>query len=446
MKKLLLFSSLLANTFLFSQTWSEQFTSYPVSGTYTGDVSIIDANNVWAMAQRTTTTNHQRYSRTSDGGATWTSGLINVGNTTGLGIGNVTAVDNLTAFVSVFPTTSGLATQGVYKTTDGGTTWTRQTTAGFVAGSFVNFVHFWDTNNGVCGGDKLGGYFEIYTTTNGGTNWTRTPSANIATSTSNYGYTGKYKVTGNTIWFGTDSGELMKSTDKGLNWTKITTPVADFGGGTVTTTRAEFTFKDDNNGIIVKENYSTATTPVYLSLNVYKTVDGGVNWTEITPISGIFHGAIAYAGTSMLVSAGSSTGNFGTSYSLNDGTTWTPIDALSHTTLTFKSNTVGFGGGFGTTTTGGAFKFTNNLSTTNFKNNFFSVYPNPGNEIVNIESSESNSLKEISLIDLNGRTIKNYKFSNLTQTKLDVSDVNSGIYLLNIVSDNGTSVEKFIKN
>lgn len=449
MKKLLLLLALFTGVFGFSQTWTEQNTNYPTAGSYTGDVAIVDANVAWSMVQRTTATNYQQFSKTSNGGTTWTTGTINVGNTTGLGIANITAVDANTAWVSVFPTAAGLATQGIYKTTNGGTTWTRQATAAFGVNSFCDFVYFWDANNGVCMGDKLGSYYEVYTTSNGGTTWTRTPLFNFATSTGDFGYTGNYYVKGNTIWFGTDAGELMRSTNFGLNWTKITTPVLDFGGGTVTTERAEYAFRDDNNGVIIKNNLDG--TGAITSSVFYRTTNGGTTWTTVTT-SGFYNGAIAYAGTSMLVSgasSGTTAAGFGSSYSLNDGATWTNIDGIGKTSLNFLNETVGYAGGFTNATNntvGGIYKFSNGLGTTNFINNKFTTYPNPANTFVNISNNDNILISSIEITDLNGRIIKSVTVGNLNETQINVSDLNSGVYFMNISSDSGRAVKKFVKN
>lgn len=436
MKKLLLSLLIVSSTSILAQTWTEQFTNFPVDGSYTGDISVVDANVAWAMVQRTTAINHQTYSKTTDGGATWNSGTINVGNTTGLLIANITAVDAMTAWVAATPTSTGLATQGVYKTTNGGGVWTRQATAAFTAASYINFVHFWDANNGVCMGDKRGGYFEIYTTTNGGTNWTRTPSANIPTTLTNYGYTGKYSVTGNTIWFGTDDGELMKSTDKGFNWTRITTPILDFGGATNTSSSGEFAFKDDNIGVIQQTIDPEA---------LYITTNGGANWTLIPTPANIYWGSIGYAGTNLLVSGGSTVGNFGSSYSLDNGTTWTVIDGNSHTCLAFKDATTGWGGGFRIGATGGAYKFNNALTTVDFNTNSkFKVYPNPAYTTVTVAVTNGESYK-LAVTDLTGKIVLEKSLSGIENT-LDIGALSSGAYFFTVTTDDKSQTVKIIKN
>ncbi|HZH85988.1 MAG TPA: T9SS type A sorting domain-containing protein [Brumimicrobium sp.] len=57
----------------------------------------------------------------------------------------------------------------------------------------------------------------------------------------------------------------------------------------------------------------------------------------------------------------------------------------------------------------------------------FTIYPNPSNSIVNFEVTNPNANTEFEIRDLNGRVVK-YIFD---QTQTDVSDLQSGIYLVN---------------
>lgn len=451
MKKLLL-SLLLASSFFANAqySWLEQSTAYPVASSYTGDISVVDANVAWSMVQRTTATNFQRVSYTLDGGTTWTTKAVTLPSTSTLGIGNISAVNATTAYISVFPPgTTSPSTQGIYKTINSGTTWIKQTTAAFGASSFTDFVYFWDVNNGVAVGDPVGGKFEVYTTANAGATWTVVPAANLPAplAVGEFGYTGAFTVQGNTIWFGTDGGRLIRSTDKGLTWTAINTPVADFGGGTTNTTRGQFTFKDDNNGIIVKGNYDPATTPpTFIGLNLYKTIDGGTNWTELTTVAGLIYGDIAYADSGLLISAGSSTGNFGSSFSTDDGASWTNIDSASHTCLDFKSNSIGYSGGFATSATvGGVYKFQNALGNQSFNNGkAVSITPNPTSGLLHISSN--NLINEVVVFDLLGKQVFSSKYSALNEANLDLSTLQNGAYLLKAISQNGTTeTMKFIK-
>ena len=76
----------------------------------------------------------------------------------------------------------------------------------------------------------------------------------------------------------------------------------------------------------------------------------------------------------------------------------------------------------------------------------FSTYPNPASNVVNISNSNNILLSKVDITDINGRTIKSLEVSNLTEIQMNVSDLNSGVYFMNIDTDSGKVVKKFIKS
>ena len=68
------------------------------------------------------------------------------------------------------------------------------------------------------------------------------------------------------------------------------------------------------------------------------------------------------------------------------------------------------------------------------------IYPNPTNNIVNLEVSEK--LRSIKLFDLAGKVVKTFKPEN---TQLDVSNLNAGIYFLEIANAEKKAMLKLIK-
>ncbi len=88
----------------------------------------------------------------------------------------------------------------------------------------------------------------------------------------------------------------------------------------------------------------------------------------------------------------------------------------------------------------------NALSTDEFLASKFSVYPNPANNLVNIANGENMMVNKVTVTDLNGRTVKNVSFDNVANVQVNVSDLASGLYLMNITSDKGTATKKFVKN
>ena len=74
----------------------------------------------------------------------------------------------------------------------------------------------------------------------------------------------------------------------------------------------------------------------------------------------------------------------------------------------------------------------------------FSVYPNPVNNVLTIDNAKA--LSNVSLTDLNGRTVKAQKFNGEIQVTMDVSKLSSGVYLMTIENDGIKSTRKIIKN
>jgi hypothetical protein len=71
------------------------------------------------------------------------------------------------------------------------------------------------------------------------------------------------------------------------------------------------------------------------------------------------------------------------------------------------------------------------------------IYPNPSHGILNVNSKHS--IKSASLVDLNGRMLKQMNFiGNETNQQLDFSSLGKGIYFLTVTTDFGFRVEKLV--
>jgi PKD repeat protein len=313
--------------------WIKQNSSFSTASRGINYISIADANTVWATAydgSTTTPPNIREFTKTTDGGNTWTPYTVNLGNSN-LEISMITAIDANTAWLAAYPNPSG--TGGIWKTTNGGTTWSRQNSATYNNGaSFTNVVYFWDANTGFCQGDPIGsgnGEFELYTTTNGGSTWNLVSGANIPNPLSGeYGYTRQIEVVGNTVWFTTNKGRIYHSTDKGLTWAVYQSPLTDFGSATQS---GNLSFTSSTTGLIVDNNS-----------NVYKSTDGGANWTQLTTTGSVLTSGLCYVeGTNTVFSTGS-----GSSYSQDGGLNWTTIDTDQHLYVEFTNLSIGWSGWF----------------------------------------------------------------------------------------------------
>jgi hypothetical protein len=322
--------------------WVPQKAAFTSPFRYIQYIHALDSLVVWATAldiDPVLSTTINEFTKTSDGGTTWTAGKV-IGGTT-YGLGNICGLTKDSAFVSVYSGGTQDNTCGVYKTINGGLTWTQLPGALQGANSFADNVWFWNKNEGMCHGDVDLKFncFEIYTTSNGGTTWNRVPKANIGGGVNAVsgegGWTSVIQAVGDsTIMFGTNMGNLYISHDRGLHWIISKTGIAPITSGV-----QEICFKDKLNGLVAQ----TTTTSV-----LKETHDGGKTWQTITPVGPYLKSKIAYVpGTdNTFVSSGA-----GASYSFDGGHSWSQAggtDFSPFPTIAFVNNHCGWAGGINT--------------------------------------------------------------------------------------------------
>lgn len=76
----------------------------------------------------------------------------------------------------------------------------------------------------------------------------------------------------------------------------------------------------------------------------------------------------------------------------------------------------------------------------------FTTFPNPANDVITLTNSESTTVNNISISDINGRTIRTINVENLSEVQINVADLYAGVYFMTINSDAGKAVKKFIKS
>jgi len=395
-------------------------------------ICIVDPTTVWASAFDGSGSGAtlQEYTKTVDGGNTWVADTIK--GVTGFGIGNISALSSQQAWVTLYnsSTTGG---GKIMVTSDGGTTWTQQTTATFSGTSaFPDVVYFYDMNNGVCVGDPNGGYFEIYTTTDGGTTWVRVAQADIpANQSSEMGWTGVYDAKGDTIWFGTNQGRIYKSIDKGYHWTVTSAGTSDC---------SRISMANDTDGVMeyiaVDQSSGNIT-----NFKLRRTTDGGTTWADVTPTSGtLFENDISAVpgrpGFYVSIGGNAAAGLHGSSYSLDYGNTWITLDTVQYTTVKFISPITGWAGGFNLNSTQeGIYKWANpalGVSENDLQAGM-SIYPVPSTGNVTIEfSSDTKDNIDIKVYDVTGQVIFNKtdrKATPVYKADIDLSAMPVGVYM-----------------
>jgi photosystem II stability/assembly factor-like uncharacterized protein len=451
MKKSLLLSAALMACGIMSAQWTAQATGFADASRGISQIRIVDANTVWGVAYDGTAAaaNVQEFTRTSDGGTTWTPGIIDVGDTA-QEIINISPVSATTAWVSAIIGANGGGV--IYKTTDGGATWSQQNAAGYsdiAGGSFLDWVHFFDANNGLAVGDPINGEFEVYKTTDGGDTWTLVPASALPNPASGeYGYNGGNVAAGNSFWFVTNKGKIYRTTDMGTTWSKLNGPtgLTDFGAAAI---NGRLSFSDNLNGCIVGTLDTNATTKFWTTSN------GGLTWSAGVAYTGGYNKLLAYVpGTTTIVACGQSAtapAVPGSAFSSDNGVTWTQLDTgAQRGNVSFFDATTGWCGGFSTdATTNGIFKYTGAaLGTTVFNatKNQIVASPNPTSGMVKLIAASS-TINDVAVFDLLGKQVLAVKYNALNEVNVDMSNLQTGAYLLKATNAAGsTDTIKIMKN
>lgn len=85
--------------------------------------------------------------------------------------------------------------------------------------------------------------------------------------------------------------------------------------------------------------------------------------------------------------------------------------------------------------------FNETLSTNNLESNSFSLYPNPTNTGFVTISSSNSDVMSVQVFDILGKQVKS---ETLTDNTLNVSDLNTGVYILKITQNNASTTKKLV--
>jgi photosystem II stability/assembly factor-like uncharacterized protein len=456
MKKHLLFLFLLISTHsthLVAQRWVASPTSFNLlpSKYNVYGIKMVDKDVIWATASLTyftsLPTNHIiKVLLTTNGGQTWR--VMNVNAAIGREAFDIQAFDSTTAWITTSNTINSEA-NGLFKTTDGGQTWTQK-----LANSAGNlWLRFLDKNNGVCLGFRSHSF--AYTS-DGGENWTidSTSFAFMGTEVPSAFYSGTNSLIakGDTLWFGTTAARIFRSTNKGRNWTPYATGIPPRW------VIASVAFSDARNGMLVAIDSTT-----YKYAGLAKTGDGGITW-QIVPMTAL---PTAFRTTPVLttiphkngkvylLSVENNTSSLGESLITPDnGDSWNNIgkDIHSHGAsefINFKIGWMGTGLINGTQSLSALFKWEDDGAFTPtielYDNAFFSISPNPTQDVLTLQFEDASNWNafNVEIADVTGRILFQTK---MTDKQLIVNHLQSGIYFLKVKTKDKMGVIKFVKN
>jgi photosystem II stability/assembly factor-like uncharacterized protein len=293
-------------------------------------VSAVTDRVVWASGANGTVL------RTADGGDSWQKLIVPDAAT--LDFRDIDAVSDRVAYVLSIG--NGNASR-IYKTVDGGATWTLQFTNPDEK-AFFDAMAFWDADRGVAFSDSIDGQFVILLTSTGGRTWTRVPQTDLPPALSGEG---AYAASGSNVavqgsqyaWIGTTAGRVLRSSDAGRSWSVAETPVVTGPSSGI----FSIAFADTTRGIVVGGDYRREAEA---SNNAAVTVDGGRTWTARAGLTG-FRSVVKYvprAATPSLLAVGPS----GADYSIDDGRSWRSLEGKGFDAFSFApSGGAGWGVG-----------------------------------------------------------------------------------------------------
>lgn len=302
-------------------------------------VSAVDSNTVWAITYDVTgATFSNEFSRTIDGGATWTSDTIDLQGPAFF-MADIFASNKDTAWIAGYTEENG----ELYYTKDGGNTWTRQTGSFNEQETYLAGVHFFNNSEGFAYGGTLS-RIKIWTTVNGGNTWEQVsesylplllPPISVNDGVGFHYGSGHYEVIGDTIWFGNRSQRIWRSTDKGKTWQAFNM------GARKINNIFTVAFKDSKNGMAATDQQ-----------RVFATHDGGETWyplpsapasityyqiEHIPGSNGVYYAT--YEGSQQFYN------DVRHIYTIDNGKTWIPISDPGVECLEFVSPNKAWGGG-----------------------------------------------------------------------------------------------------
>ena len=304
--------------------WTPQLTS--VDARLRG-ISAVSEKVAWASGTGGTVV------RTTNGGDTWIA--VAVPNAAQLDFRDVDAFSDKVAYVLSIG--NGDASR-IYKTTDGGESWTLQL-ANKDPKVFLDAMAFWGPDQGVAYSDSIDGQFVIFTTMDGRT-WSRIGADRLPAALPNegaYAASGtNVAVFGEHVWIGTTASRVLHSPDRGRTWTVAQTPIPTSESAGI----FSIAFRDALHGVAVGGDYKQEAEAVD---NVAVTADGGKTWTLGKALSG-YRSAVAYAPRSK--ASWLAVGPRGADVSHDDGRTWQPFAGARFHAFAFAPRS-GIGWGVG---------------------------------------------------------------------------------------------------
>ncbi len=307
----------------------------------------------------------------------------------------------------------------------------------------------------------------IYFSANNGTTW------NAVYTTGHENFVWDLAILNDTIYAATRSSGILMSPNSGITWTPVNI-------GLTTDSILSILVKDNllfagtyNNGMFMSSNSGGNWTPINTGLpgitsiptiatdgtnlfistgsNIYTSNNDGSTWIH-RPISAPTINKIINVGNAMLAGGFTNSGAEGIYRSLDSGISWTTFNygmpnGCAYGVGALYATSAYVYCGIEAACNGGIYRIDRNAITTSINynqvpENIFNIYPNPANEILHINTSQSIVDAEYKIYDLTGRIIQN---GNILGESISIKNLSAQIYVLQIIDGKNSEFKNFVK-
>lgn len=308
----------------------------------------------------------------------------------------------------------------IYKTNDGGVRWEKIKMSGIIGGGGLQFHMNTNTEWFYISGQQFGH------TVDGGQTWFSSSKGNsglLPLKTTDIQFVTEHEVIG----FGWYGPTVFKSTDKGLTWNiLLSNPVLNqLNSGCFATPSVGF--------IAAKTSTS----------RIYKSIDSGYNWFVVDSTLSFNINCIRSVNPNVFFGVG---GKGGIATSVDGGNQWTiqnsGVNQNLNKIIVLQNKVIAIGDS-------GTILMNTNIVASTKKEDFNSfnnvhIYPNPASTCIDLSWNADFQNTEVNIFNTVGEKVIG-QYTDSSNSQIDISKLQSGLYYMRLKSGNRLYTQKFIK-